>query len=145
MRNQHNSTEFLFSTLLCFAPRGPKIWSSSDSHHQKQQTLFGEDQTRGAGTGGAAGAAAPPTFMKGGSAPPTFYHCIGCYNRTMLVYLDPTGGLPSPRPSGGYIGGGAKGPCPPRSPRPNFAIAKVCGIQGWKTWFWNTECQNAPK
>jgi len=24
---------------------------------------------------------------------------------------------------------------PPRSPRPNFAVAKVCRIQGWKTRF----------
>jgi len=28
--------------------------------------------------------------------------------------------------------GGAGGRGPPRSPRPNFAIAKVCRIQGWK-------------
>jgi len=26
-------------------------------------------------------------------------------------------------------------PPPPRSPRPNFAVAKVCRIQGWKTRF----------
>ena len=34
--------------------------------------------------------------------------------------------------SGGYRGGG-RGPCPhpPRSPRPNFADAKVCRIQRW--------------
>jgi len=31
--------------------------------------------------------------------------------------------------------GGAEGPCPYRSPRPNFDVAKVCRIQGWKTWF----------
>jgi len=35
--------------------------------------------------------------------------------------------------SGRYRGGGQRGPCPPpRSPRPNFAVAKVCRIQGWK-------------
>ena len=32
--------------------------------------------------------------------------------------------------SGGYRGG--QGGMPPRGPRPNFAIAKVCRIQGWK-------------
>ena len=33
-------------------------------------------------------------------------------------------------------GEGTRGPCPPpRSPRPDFAIAKVCIIQGWKTRF----------
>jgi len=30
---------------------------------------------------------------------------------------------------------GGRGHMPPRSPRPNFAVAKVCGIQGWKTRF----------
>jgi len=39
---------------------------------------------------------------------------------------------PQPRSSGGYRGGHAP---PPRSQRPNFAIAKVCRIQGWKTRF----------
>jgi len=33
--------------------------------------------------------------------------------------------------SGGYRGGQAWG-MPTRSPRPNFAVAKVCRIQGWK-------------
>jgi len=34
---------------------------------------------RGAGTGGAAAGAVAPNFHAGGSAPPSFYRCIGCY------------------------------------------------------------------
>ena len=34
--------------------------------------------------------------------------------------------------------GARRGSCPPRSPRPNFAVAKVCRIQGWKMRVKNT-------
>ena len=47
-------------------------------------------QGRGNRGGSRGSCPPPPTFMKGGSAPPSFYHCIGCYNRTMLVYLGNT-------------------------------------------------------